>query len=276
LVVCDKDFSNTFLILKEIIMNVKLKSLVAAAVFTAAAIPAQAAVDLGSTGSSSALLTVVDFGANVSATFDLGLNHIDFAGGANTTAQTWDFSAGDYADAWTSFNAAASAANVQWFVAATDNAGNGAGARSIVSTSNGVITNLSTTQLVTATGSIDSFQNGLNFLSNHNTVANGASVSTATPVNAGFLSAAGKINNAGSVVAGAFGDQLALMQVSTGANGLAAATQTIFSNDFTFSLASNGTLVYAPIPEADTAAMLLAGLGLMGFIGRRRAKGTQA
>lgn len=257
-------------------MNIKLKGLVAAAVLTAAAIPAQAAVELGSTGSSSALLTLVDFGANVSATFDLGLNYIDFAGGANTTAQTWDLTAGDYADAWTSFNAAASAANVKWFFAATDNTGNGAGARSIVSTSNGVITNQSTTQLVTAISSVDSFQNGLNFLINHNTVANGASVSTAAPQNAGWLSAAGKINNSGSVVAGAFGDQLVLMQASTGANGLAAATQSIFSNDFTFSLASNGTLVYAPIPEADTSAMLLAGLGLMGFIARRRTKGTQA
>jgi hypothetical protein len=257
-------------------MNFKLKSLVAAVVLTAAAIPAQAAVDLGNTGSSSAFLTVVDFGANVSATFDLGLNHIDFAGGANTTAQTWDLTTGDYADAWTSFNAAASAANVKWFVAATDNLGAGAGSRSIVSTSNGVITNQSTTQLVTATGSVDQFLTGLAFVGNHSSVADGASVSTATPQNAGFLTATGKINNAGSVVAGAFGDQLVLLQASTGANGLAAASQTIFSNDFTFSLASNGTLVYAPIPEADTAAMLLAGLGLMGFIGRRRAKGTQA
>lgn len=257
-------------------MNFKLKSLVAAAVLTAAAIPAQAAVDLGNTGSSSALLTVVDFAANVSATFDLGLNHSDFAGGANTTAQTWNLAAGDYADAWSSFSAAASAANVQWFVAATDNLGAGAGARSIVSTSNGVISPISTTPLLTALNLIDSFQTGLNLANNHNSVANGANFSTANTVDIGRYTSSGKINGAGSVVGGAFGDQLALMQASTGANGLAAATQTIFSNDFTFSLASNGTLVYAPIPEADTSAMLLAGLGLMGFIARRRTKGTQA
>lgn len=32
-----------------------------------------------------------------------------------------------------------------------------------------------------------------------------------------------------------------------------------------------GSLVYAPVPEADSYAMLLAGLGLMGLLARRRA-----
>jgi hypothetical protein len=38
-----------------------------------------------------------------------------------------------------------------------------------------------------------------------------------------------------------------------------------------FNLSSAGGLSYvAAVPEADTSAMLLAGLGLMGFIARRR------
>ena len=41
----------------------------------------------------------------------------------------------------------------------------------------------------------------------------------------------------------------------------------------TWSLGTNGVLTYtniAAVPEADTSAMMLAGLGLMGFVARRR------
>lgn len=47
-------------------------------------------------------------------------------------------------------------------------------------------------------------------------------------------------------------------------------TKTLLGN---WNLATNGTLSYtsvAAVPEADTSAMMIAGLGLMGFIARRR------
>ena len=249
----------------------KLKGLVAAAVL-AAALPAQAAVDLGNSGDGSMLLTAVDFGSNVSATFDLGLNYTDFAGGVNNTAQTWDLTSGDYADAWTSFTSSANLANVQWFVAGTDNLGAGAGSRGVVSTSTGTITAISTAPLQTMLGLHDAFTVGLDLAGNHASVANGASVADATQSSAGLLTVSGKMNNAGSVVAGGLGDSLQVMQALIGVNGLSPATQTVFDSAQTFTLETNGTLIYAAVPEADTYAMLLAGLGLMGFIARRRTK----
>ncbi len=35
-------------------------------------------------------------------------------------------------------------------------------------------------------------------------------------------------------------------------------------------LATNNSLIFAPVPEPETYAMMLAGLGLMGFVARRR------
>lgn len=249
----------------------KLKGLVAAAVL-AAALPAQAAVDLGNTDNGSMLLTAVDFGINVSATFDLGLNYSDFAGGVNTTAQTWDLTSGDYAAAWTSFTGSANLANVQWFVAGTDNLGAGAGSRGLIATSTGTTSPVSTAPFLTTLGQFDTFMTGLNLADNHSSVANGASVATAAPAEAARLFESGKLNNVGSVVSGRIGESLQVLQATNGANSLLAASQTVFTNGFTFELTNAGSLIYAPIPEADTYAMLLAGLGLMGFIARRRTK----
>lgn len=252
-------------------MNFKLKSLVAAAVLTVAAIPAQAAIENGLAGNGSMVLTAVDFGTGIAASFDLGLNYLDFAGGINTTGQTWDLTTGDYAQAWSDFTTAAVLANVKWFVAGNDNQGNGAGARGIISTSNGVITSQTTNTLGTANAGIDVFVAQTNLIGNHSIVDNGASTTTEPLIGFGRLTTTLKINNSGSVVAGSFGDTLSVLQATGGASPLALATQTIFA-DATFNLSSNGTLIYAAVPEADTSAMLFAGLGLMGFIARRRTK----
>lgn len=253
-------------------MNFKLKSLVAAAVLTVAAIPAQAAIENGLAGNGSMVLTAVDFTSGIAASFDLGLNYVDFAGNVNTTSQTWDLTTGDYAQAWSDFSTTAILANVKWFVAGNDNEGLGAGSRGMVTTSNGVITNQTTNTFGTANSSFDGFIATANLIGNHSLVANGANTTNGTtPNDAGRLSTALKLNNTGSVVAGSIGDTLSVMQVTNGASPLAQATQTIFS-EATFNLSSNGTLIYAAVPEADTSAMLFAGLGLMGFIARRRTK----
>lgn len=40
--------------------------------------------------------------------------------------------------------------------------------------------------------------------------------------------------------------------------------------DTTLGLSGAGNVIYAPVPEADSYAMFLAGLGLLGFVARRR------
>ena len=59
-------------------MKFQLKAL-AAAMVLAAAVPAQAALDLGTTGNSSMSIAVFDRVANVSALFDLGKSYSDFS-----------------------------------------------------------------------------------------------------------------------------------------------------------------------------------------------------
>lgn len=252
-------------------MNLKLKSLVAAAVLTVAAIPAQAAIENGLAGNGSMVLTAVDFGSGIAASFDLGLNYLDFAGNVNTTSQTWNLTTGDYAQAWSDFSTTAILANVKWFVAGNDNEGIGAGSRGMITTSNGVITNQTTNTFGTANTGFDTFIATVNLLGNHSLVADGANTTTDSTFGFGRLFPNGKLNQTGSVVSGSIGETLSVMQVLNGASPLANATQTIFS-DATFNLSANGTLIYAAVPEADTSAMLFAGLGLMGFIARRRTK----
>jgi hypothetical protein len=74
---------------------------------------------------------------------------------------------------------------------------------------------------------------------------------------------------------GLIGTSLGVVQQVVGASSFVNSTQTVFGNGAQFTLATNGSLSYsttatAPIPEADTSAMMLVGLGLMGFIARRR------
>jgi hypothetical protein len=56
--------------------------------------------------------------------------------------------------------------------------------------------------------------------------------------------------------------------VSEGSTALTPAQNLKLAN--TWHLENNGTLVYAPVPEAETYALMLAGLGLVGFMARRR------
>ena len=132
----------------------------------------------------------------------------------------------------------------------------------------------------TAVSSYDTFINNLNMHGNNSTVANGASSAGASAYDyvGKVLSTTLKLNGAGANVAGSFDSALGVAQVTTGASSFANANQFVFGNGAKFLLSSTGQLAYsttavvAPVPEADTWAMMAAGLGLMGFIGRRRMK----
>ena len=261
-------------------MNFKLKGLVAAAVL-AASIPAHAAIDLASTGNGSFLLTAVDFTNNISATFDLGQNYNDYVGNA-ASSNAWDLTTGDYATAWSTFMATANVNNIKWFVAAGDNLGITVGSKGFISTYAGTPTSWPTSAMITALGAFDFYAQGNDLsgtgtvVSNHATVANGASVANGgQPYAQTAFTSALKLNNTGPVVGGSIDSALQVFQVLNAANGLTAATPTVFAGS-SFLLSSNGQLTYttaiAPVPEADTYAMMLAGLGVMGFIARRRTK----
>lgn len=277
-------------------MKFQLKALAVAAVL-AAALPAQAAIDTALSGNSSLLLTVLDRASNVSATFDLGKNYSDFNviglasfPNSGVTAEgtnfSWDLTTGDYGTAWNQFLSLANPANITYAITAADgDTINGVGAKGLISTYVSAGNSLNTNGLVTVTGNFDAYaaangtsNGGATLFQNHQTVANGSSVANSgAALGSAFYSLgnkAGSVN--GPVSMGAIGSDLGVFQIISGGTSFAATSINVFGNGAKFNLGANGALSYltnAPVvavPEADTWAMMLLGLGFMGFVARRK------
>ena len=272
-------------------MKFQLKALTAAAIL-AAALPAQAAIDTAALGNSSLILTAYDTVANISATFDLGKNYSDFnvfgASFANSgvtnagTSFSWNLASGDYATAWSQFLTTATLPNIQYAVVAQDNTGAGAGNRGLISTYSSLPTiasnNPTSGQLGGIATNFDTFV-GANtvgsavLFENHSIVANGSSVANSGQPYAPNYFGSGKNGGLGPVAVGAIGSDLGVFQYISEATTFVRTTPVVFGNSAKFNLANNGSLVYstvAAVPEADTWAMMMLGLGFMGFVARRK------
>ena len=268
-------------------MKFQLKAL-AVALALVAAVPAQAETTSAVSGNSSLILAVYDKTANISAMFDLGKSYSDFniagASFANSgidnpgTLLTWNLAAGDYSTAWSTYFATATLANSVFAVTAQDNTGSGAGNRGIISTYKSLATNPVTSQLGTISTNFDSYQlgNGLGSnvtYENHSVVANGGSVSSIGSSYAPNYFGNDKNFGLGPIAVGAVGSDLGVFQYISGATGTTRVSPLIFANEAKFNLGANGNLVYsavAVVPEANTWAMMLLGLGFMGFVARRK------
>ncbi|HSI95464.1 MAG TPA: PEP-CTERM sorting domain-containing protein [Methylophilaceae bacterium] len=266
-------------------MNFKMKALVAAVALTAS-MSASAAMTNSGSGDSSLILTLLDNQNNISAAFDLGMSYSTFQAPAVTasgTTFTWDLANNaNYSAAWDNFLTVASGlTGDHWAVFAGDNLGTGAGAKGmVVSYASG--TSLFTSELASGLGLFDGYINANNSIGNHSAVADGSS--SATAGNAFAESAAaygtnGKIAGKGQIVTwGLFDQSLNVASFTSSASVGTQAVRVDYANAAgaaTFTMSSNGVLTYAAptisaVPEADSWAMLLAGLGLMGFIARRR------
>lgn len=271
-------------------MKFQLKA-IAAAVVLAAAVPAQAAMDEGGTGNSSLTIAVYDLSTNYGALFDLGKSYSDFNVSGTSFADSnvdaagtnfsWDLSSGDYATAWSGLLASANPANLFFSVIAVDTIGTGAGNRGMISTINAeTIATVTGPNLSAIIGNWNSYlieaQGPATISQNHTLVDNGASYgNTGLGTTAQFF-LSNKPNGRGNVTGGAIGSTLAVHQVVSGATNTAASTYSIFGNGAAFTLSANGALTYTTndpvvvVPEADTWAMMLLGLGFMGFAARRK------
>ncbi|NOT67549.1 MAG: PEP-CTERM sorting domain-containing protein [Methylophilaceae bacterium] len=259
-------------------MNFKMKAIVAAIALTAS-MSASAAMELATpAGHSSLILTVLDTTAGVSATFDLGYNKDTFS---QTTNNSWNLSTGNYASAWTSFWNTATAANTQYAVYAGDNLGGVvAGDKSIFTTAGvAVLPTTGNAPLGNQQTAFDLYITASNLLGNHGTVADGASFADAVTGGNAYAgkgvaySTSGKIGGAGGDTNGLIGTDLNVWNIVR-ATGLNATTTklSVGAINPAFNLATTGALTYtaAVVPEANTWAMMLAGLGLLGFVARRR------
>lgn len=272
-------------------MNFKLKTLVAMlALSAAAATSANAATTQAGANGSSMIFSAWDSVALTSYSFDLG-NYLNTFLGADTisgsmlsgtnktgntnntlTASNTIFT-GTVADIkLTGFNL--SGANVQWNLAGADGVGRG---RLLVSES-GSLAGLTNSEITTATGGVGTY---IGFGAAASTVTG----TTGTSSDAWYANSSSWGDTLGptgfsgtSNVLGGVSNIVAAWQQSTlagqagSAAGFANMTNSLGQvfTATTYTVGADTFLRVAAVPEADTSGMMLAGLGLMGFIARRR------
>lgn len=264
-------------------MKMKMTMLAAALAMTVAG-QANASMVTGTTGSSDVILTIWDSVNNTSYTKDLGINLSSFLSGVSgtSTALTASYSTNQTfaADALlTSYLSTANTAGLIWNVTAIDNTGSAgfqqhqlittaATSANIKSAANSISTVTPNAQVNTAIGVIDA-----TLIS-----ANGAA-GAATSVTAGSADSwIAKINQLNTSVAfntsGAVGSTLNFWYVTpSSTSAVAKASVAEFGGaaaPVTWTLASNGNLVVAAVPEPGEWLLMLSGLALIGFVATRR------
>ena len=277
-------------------MNFKLNALVAAALLVAAG-SANAAISSAASGNGELMINFISQGGtsataggdDMSAVFDLGVNMNAFLANKNQAGftQTWSLSAANYGTAWSDLLAfSANDAAIEFNVIALDNVN----VRYLTTNNVATYTSLTNANLTGFQG-MDPYVTVNNGRGNHATQANGASTALATDVANSYFRA---VNGAGqgdtwltktSDTTKTLATAQNFWSLSVGAgNASAQADKSAFGFDingngsigtgefgkWSVDMAA-GTVTFAnPVPEASTYGMMLAGLGLVGFMARRR------
>lgn len=271
-------------------MKAKLTKLTAALLLAGLAGGAQAAIDRVDTGNGELFFSVWDPTRNTSYTLDLGLNVTDvtLAGVAAQQGVIYSFSADALLQTFLADTITASSNsnlnNLIWNIGGGDSTGTGINLKKLLVTTNNTEAQIevnSTTQLSTALGGQNSIQTALNAIANHTTLTDGSSIATlggdpnddqAYAGQATWGTAAGGLS--GVVSTNLVGQSTNFWFIGSNATaaGKVLAVQYMGAlGAAMWTFASNGTLTFAaPVPEAETWALLGLGLLGLGFYARRR------
>jgi len=270
-------------------MNFTLKALVAAVALVAAG-SANAAYHAAGTGNSDLVLYVADTSTKASFAIDLTLQNAAFTDiGVQTLTGTSVFTVpSTFGTNWTNFLKSASTGNMIWAVVGADTKTKTGdktlpGDINLVATANVTTANADTTagnaisnaSFVSAAGHVDGTYATKLGTGSYTDVSSTGAVTTGNGYiyNVGpNLQTTQMFDTSNSIATSASGFYLL-----TG-NGTTSSVSVTKMGDFslTFNGATGASLSYtalpvvASVPESDTYAMLLAGLGVMGFVARRR------
>lgn len=285
-------------------MTLKLTTLAGAVALALGAGQASASITLTDTGNSEVVFSVWDTARNVGYTRDLGIlqNTLTTAGTATQSGvieNTGNVSMQYSADALLLQFLADSTANgslgsVLWNVAGGDSTGLSAGNRRIITTALGTVTEsqielLATAQMSNMLGNLNTYISNVNSgtTGTHQAQANGSNIETVGDGLGNDLAYAGGPlwstafgNLANFVNAAGLGQGLNFWSLSNGATGIAKVAATQFFGQggalAQWTLANDGTLTFAAVPEAETWALLGLGLIGVGALARRRGRALQA